>query len=108
MYATSGERRGERSNVSHLSSELHTCEAGKVAVHVVGIVVLYTLFPMGTEGNCMGMYTGHVMKQPLGGVASHCAKLYDHIERLSCDYGSWHADKKEQLLYHLKTFQGGK
>lgn len=70
-------------------------------MHVVDIVVLDALLPPGAEGNWGGMQTGHVMKQPLGGVASHCAKLYGHLKRLCCDYGSWHAAKIGQLLYHL-------
>lgn len=91
------------SELSLFSSEIPTCDAGKVAVNVVDVVVLDALFSVGAEGNCGGMKTGHAMKQPQGGVAPYCAKLYSRIKRLCCDYGSWHAAKIGQLLYHLSV-----
>lgn len=78
-----------------------TCEGSKVAVHAIDIVVLDALLPEGAEGKWRGMQTGHVMKQSMGGVAPHCAKLYDSIKRLCCDYGSWRAAKIGKLLCHL-------
>lgn len=78
-----------------------TCEGSKVAVHVIGIFILDALLTEGAEGNWRGMQTGHVMKQSVGGVASHCAKLYNRIKRLCCDYGSWQAAKIGKLLCHL-------
>lgn len=75
-------------------------------MHVVVIVVLYALIPEGGEGNCRGMQPGHVIKQPLGRVTPHVAKLDNHIKRLFCDYGSRLTDKIEQLFYHLKKCLG--
>lgn len=40
-------------------TQVPTCEAGKVLVHVGGVVVLDALFPVGAEGNQGGMQTGH-------------------------------------------------
>lgn len=75
-------------------------------MHAVGILVLYVPLHVGAEGNWGSMQTGHVMKQPLGSVSPHCAKLYGRIKRLCCDYGSWHADKIAQLRNDLKKFSG--
>lgn len=50
-------------------------------MHVFGIAVLDALLPVGTNGNWGGVQTGHVLKQPLDGVASHRAKLYGCIKR---------------------------
>lgn len=70
-------------------------------MHVVCVVILNALLSVSAEGNRGGMQTGHVMKQSLGEVNPHCAKLYGRIKHLCCDYGPWHADKIGQLLYHL-------
>lgn len=78
-----------------------TCEAGEIAVHVVGVFVLDALFPLCAASNGGGMQTGHAAKQALGWVSPHCAELHCRIKRLCCDYGSRLTKKICQLLHHL-------
>lgn len=90
------------------SSEVPTCEAEKVAMHVVGIVVLYALVPKVVKGHCRGMDTGNFTKQALGRVTPHAAKLHHLIKSLCCDFGSWLADEIVEALCRLKTYREGK
>ena len=92
--------------LSQLSPPVPTSEAGKVAVHVVGVAVPDALLHVRAESDCGGVQTCHVVEQPLGGVAADCANLYIRIKHLWCDYGSWLAGKIAQLLFHLSQQKG--
>lgn len=81
---------------------MHTCEEGEEVIHVVMIIVLYSLVPEGGEGNSRGVQPGHVVEQPLGWITTHVAKLHNPVKGLFCDYASRIADKREELLWDLR------
>ena len=86
---------------SLLSYEAPTCYGGNEEVHALGIVIVDVMLLVCNESNWGGLQTGHIVKQPLEGIAPHFVEMYGCIKRFFGYYGPWYAGKTVQLLNHF-------